>query len=644
MHSLTTLKRRPAVAWLALALVTTPVMSSAAATFSASISGKGELRTVCPADGSALVPGQIVLVDDGTALRIVAVDSSMSADCAMKATAANLKVRFPGNTQDILLTGPVAYNVLSREVGFGIVEPALCESFYPIDSAPLLQIALTDPDGSTQTLTGISGLEYALPSTARFTPTSAGATYGSWVQCHAIPYSTLVDNAPDVPAPGVNIDPGNPDLIFADGMETPESKADLRIEILDDGERYLTRNIQAYIDQPFQYVVRIRNVGSATATGVRLREFTPDASVLNPPVPMQPRVTIGAWSCENELEQSCGIGSGELDVANITLAAGGYRDYTVTREVVTADVDDKVAISTALFYAPNDEVSKGDVSNEDNVASAIVTLLENTGPVITCIDPQIGSGPNALPNPLNMQEDDGVREFECTMTDAEQDAITSFTANSSNVSLIPNDGLLGPRAGDTWELFVAPQPEAAGSSTVTLTATDARGAQRVMQFTVEVAAVNDAPTFSLFSTTVVQSATGDVPTDITGNPLEGALQFPTMEANCFDSGNTACTVSISSFAEDVISGPSNESAQLVQPVTLLAGDCVLANGTGSLSNLFAVLPQLTPASAQASGSDFALAWTYRKNAPATLAFTCTVRVQDSGGAQASGQITFSMGN
>ncbi|MBN8426547.1 MAG: hypothetical protein J0L65_03680 [Xanthomonadales bacterium] len=643
MHSLTTLKRRPAVVWLALALTSIPVLSSAAVVSTSTV-GKGELRTICPADGSALVPGQIALVDDGTALRIVAVDSTMSAECAMKATAANLKVRFPGNTQDILLTGPVAYNVLTREVGFGIVEPALCESFYPVDSAPLLQIALTDPDGSTQTLSGISGLEYALPSTARFTPTSASATYGDWVQCHAIPYSTLVNNAPDVPAPGVNVDPGNPDLIFADGMETPASNADLRIEILDDGERFLTRNIQAYIDQPFQYAVRVRNVGNATATGVRLREFTPNAAVVSPPVPMQPRVTIGAWTCQNDAEQSCGTGSGELDVASISLAAGSYRDYTVTREVVTANVGDKVAISTALFFAPNDEVSKGDVSSEDNVASAIVTLLENTGPVITCIDPQIGSGPNSLPNPLNMQEDDDVREFECTMTDAEQDAITNFTASSSNISLVPNDGLLGARAGDTWELFIAPQPEASGSSTVTLTATDARGAQRVMQFTVEVAAVNDPPTFSLFSATVVQSATGDVPTNIVGDPLEGPLQFPTMEANCFDSGNTACTVSISSFIEDVVSGPSNESGQLVQPVTLVAGDCVLASGTGSLSNMFAVLPQLTPASAQASGSDFALAWTYRKNASATLAFTCTMRVQDAGGAQSGGQITFSMGN
>ena len=261
MHSLTTLKRRPTVAWLALALTATPVLASATIASTSSL-GKGELRTICPADGSTLVPGQIALVDDGTSLRIVAVDSTMSAECAMKATSANLKVRFPGNTQDILLTGPVAYNVLTREVGFGIVEPALCESFYPIGSAPLLQIALTDPDGSTQTLSGISGLEYALPSTARFTPTSASATYADWVQCHAIPYSTLVNNAPDVPAPGVNVDPGNPDLIFADGMETPASNADLRIEILDDGERYLTRNIQAYIDQPFQYVVRVRNVGT----------------------------------------------------------------------------------------------------------------------------------------------------------------------------------------------------------------------------------------------------------------------------------------------------------------------------------------------------------------------------------------------
>ena len=85
------------------------------------------------------------------------------------------------------------------------------------------------------------------------------------------------------------------------------------------------------------------------------------------------------------------------------------------------------------------------------------------------------------------------------MTDAEQDAITNFTALSSNGSLVPNDGLLGARSGDTWELFIAPQAEASGSSTVTLTATDARGAQRVMQFTVVVATVNDPPSFAFYS-------------------------------------------------------------------------------------------------------------------------------------------------
>lgn len=645
MHSLTTRKRKTIAAFVSLALVSTSTLVTAVGSSTVAASGNlGVLRTVCPADGSTLTPGQIALVDDGKSLQIVVVDASMAEQCSVKATPANLKVRFPGNALDIILSGPVSYTVLTREVAFGIVEPALCESYYPGSSPPLLQISLTDPDGVAQTLTGISGLEYALPSTARFTPASATALYGDWVQCHAIPYNSLVANAPDVPAPGVTVDPENPDLIFADGLETPTSRADLRIEILDDGERYLTRNIQAYIDQPFQYVIRVRNVGNATASGVRLREFMPDAAVLSPPVPVTPRVTIGGWTCENEAEQSCGASSGQLDIPDFTLAAGAYRSYTVTREVAVADVDDKVAISTAVFFAPDDEVSKGDVSADDNVASAIVTLLENAGPTITCVDPQVGAGPNALPNPLNMQEDDAVREFECTMTDAEQDAITSFTASSSNTVLIPNAGLLGPRAGDSWELFVQPQSEGSGSSLVTLTATDARGATRSLAFTVNVAEVNDAPSFSLFSSTIVQSATGDVPTNLLGDPLEGPNHFPTMEANCFDSGNTACTVSISAFAEDVVAGPSNESSQLVQPVTLTPADCVLANGSGSLSNMFAVLPQLTPATAQASGSDFALAWTYRKNASAALAFTCTVRAQDSGGAQVSGSVTFSMGN
>ena len=646
MHSLTTLKRRPAVVWLALALATSPALSSAA-TVSVASTGKGELRTVCPADGSALVPGQIALVDDGTALRIVAVDSSMSADCAMKATAANLKVRFPGNTLDILLTGPVSYNVLTREIGFGIVEPALCESFYPVDSTPLLQIALTDPDGSTQTLSGISGLDYALPSTARFTPTSASTTYGDWVQCHVIPYSTLVDNAPDVPAPGVNVDPGNPDLIFADGMETPASNADLRIEILDEGERYLTRNIQAYIDQPFQYVIRVRNVGNATATGVRLREFTPDAAVVSPPVPMQPRVTIGAWTCQNDVEQSCGTGSGELDVASISLAAGSYRDYTVTREVVTANVGDKVAISTALFFAPNDEVSKGDVSSADNVASAIVNLVANAGPTISCVNADL----IALENPLALTEDDGAREYDCTLADAEDDAIASFVASSSNVGLIPTAGML-VGSGNSWELVVQPTAEMSGSAVVTLTATDARGATRNLQFTVNVADVNDPPSFAFYSAinnpgvgagfsdnrkVIRLSSSGNEPQSFGGQVLPDA---DLVGGTC--SGTpTICQYSLpGAFAVVDAGGGTNEATQTLaryQPGAVSSACSVVESvpAGAAPTSLFAsvsALPSLLAGQSVAIGDSAALNFSYKMagGGYSYLRILCDVRIQDSG--------------
>lgn len=646
MHSLTTLKRRPAVVWLALALTSIPVLSSAAVVSTSTV-GKGELRTICPADGSALVPGQIALVDDGTALRIVAVDSTMSAECAMKATAANLKVRFPGNTQDILLTGPVAYNVLTREVGFGIVEPALCESFYPIDSAPLLQIALTDPDGSTQTLAGINGLEYALPSTARFTPTSASATYGDWVQCHAIPYSTLVNNAPDVPAPGVNVDPGNPDLIFADGMETPASNADLRIEILDDGERFLTRNIQAYIDQPFQYAVRVRNVGNATATGVRLREFTPNAAVVSPPVPMQPRVTIGAWTCQNDAEQSCGTGSGELDVASISLAAGSYRDYTVTREVVTANVGDKVAISTALFFAPNDEVSKGDVSSEDNVASAIVNLVANAGPTISCVNADL----IPLESPLALTEDDGAREYDCTLADAEDDPIASFEANSSNDDLIPTAGML-VGAGNSWELIVRPTAEMSGSAVITLTATDARGASRNMQFTVNVADVNDPPSFAFYSAinnpgavanfsdnrkVIRLSSSGNEPQSYGGQVLPDA---DLVGGTCAGTP-TICQYSLpGAFAIVDAGGGSNEAAQTLsryQPGAVSTACSVIESvpSGAAATSLFAsvsALPGLTTGQSVNIGDSAALNFAYKMagGGYTYLRVLCDVRIQDSG--------------
>ncbi|MCA9260242.1 MAG: pre-peptidase C-terminal domain-containing protein, partial [Planctomycetales bacterium] len=96
----------------------------------------------------------------------------------------------------------------------------------------------------------------------------------------------------------------------------------------------------------------------------------------------------------------------------------------------------------------------------------------------------------------------------------------SFTATSSNPALIPNPTVTG--TGSTRTLSYTPAANASGSVTITVTATDNGGTAgggvntRVRTFTIDVAAVNDEPTFAAIANQTVLEDAGLQTVSITG--------------------------------------------------------------------------------------------------------------------------------
>lgn len=559
--------------------------------------------------------------------------------CNMKATDANLNVLFPDNTESValaaapvfILDAQVAPSLPPRRFDVAFVEPVLCESYYPDAQPDLLALRLTDPNGRTQVVEGLNSLNYRVPTvgaadSARFSPSFAAATFGPWAQCYAIPYTSLPVNAPDIPA-SANAVSGS---VFFSGFEdqAPASqRADLRLEILDGSpanpDAYRRRNMTETVNTPFDYVIRVRNAGLAAASGLRLREYLSDTGVV-----LTPLTTAQGWTClerptANGADTACGSGTGILNVGGtgFSLAPGAQRTYTLTRTVPSPAVTgQRVVLASALFYDPTDATGQGDASSADNVASAVISLVENQGPTITCV---ANPGGTALPATISLQEDAVAQNYTCSLTDAETDAITSFVVTgNSNTTLLPTASLLGARVGDTFPLTIAPVADRSGSAQITLTATDARAATRALSFTVDVASVNDAPSFDMAYSALQLDPAGGLPRDGAGNAINatrnGCLTQP--------SGSGECTISIPDFFVGVDAGPpTDEGGQTVTPV---APNCV---GTGGLvGQVFTTNPTGTPASAQASGSNFGLSFSYDKSFSGSITVRCNMRFQDSG--------------
>lgn len=605
--------------------------------------------------------------------------------CVLKATTANLNLLFPENGSNAVLLEvapqfviPAGTGVPMRRFVATSTEPVLCESYYGSGQPDLLALSITDPNGRVQTVRGVQSLSYRPPmagdtSSARFSPVSAQATYGPQVQCYAVPYATLPSGAPDVPAPGMAL----ASTIFGHGFEImgpPSQRADLRIEILDGAagnpDAYLRRNLQATINTPFTYSIRVRNAGPVAASGVRLKEFVVDTTAPSPL--LSPKVQAQGWTCtargagiaQSDPGTDCGTGTGVLAVSapGFTLPAGASRTYTLTRNfpatiasVPNAAEGDRSVLAAAVFFDPSDAIGQGDVSTGENLASAVFSLNVNEAPTIACTANAGNASPfntGSLPNPIGVNEDAAPLVYSCSVTDT--DGVASFTAVSSNVTLVPQTGLLGARSGDTWPLTISFAPDRSGSSTLTFTATDSLGATRQLATVVNVAEVNDPPSFDItgVDTSVPLDgmidrriariglrASGGLPQlfDQNGNEIDlfnlpaGNNLIVQRDPNCGSGG--ACSIRIPEFFRFVDAGPAQEATAqqvTVQPTVCSPGITASLFFTDPRSNVELPTPHSTSGVTRPSGSNYDLVFTYDKNQVGSLNANCNFRFIDTG--------------
>ena len=578
------------------------------------------------------------------AWKLVSVGPENADACVLKATtAAGLYVKFDGgaNNRAMLSSDPTfhftqATGLPPRRFAFTTIEPVLCETYYTGGSG-LLSLTITDPNGRTQSFGGVESFTYKPPvagddTSARFTPVSVQAAHGAQTQCHAVPYATLAAGAADVPAPGLALTTS----IFDSGFEVPvapSQKADLRVEILDGNgsasNAYLRRNLQATIDQPVQYSIRVRNAGPVAASGIRLKEFVVDTGA--PAAQLEPKVEALAWTCvdrgpgvlQSAPGTACTGGSGVLNVggAGFSLAAGASRTYTLTRtfpsELNTnpnAEQGDLSVLAAAVFFNPADATGKGDVSLEENLAAAIFQLTENPGPTIAC----------AGLNNLTLSESPSPQSFPYSCTVSDTDGIKSFTATSSDNSKVT--ATVGAPTGNVYPLTlqVPASTFTTAPVTVTLNALDNLDAAATpLAVTVTVNEVNDPPIMDRLHDALQLSPSGGLP-----RAGDGTTQVPATRTGCLTggAGQGECQILIRDFF--AVSPGVGESGQTL---TAMSVQCQEEAGSPIPEAIFTQLPHIVPDdSVPPVVGAFDLRFAYDKALPESTQIRCSFQFQDNG--------------
>lgn len=620
--------RVPLACSLALGLVS---MASAAP----ASEGASSASRLCSAEAKASASQGLALYDTGAGLRLMDVpaadlaaelDGSLAKsgaeNCALKATAANLSVKFPGQVA-ALTAGGVSFFNPSKTLD--VLDPVLCHSYANAG----LTMALGDTNGAVQTVQGWESIRYDLGS-RQVIPTSLKGDSGPLAYCFSFPYTSLVSDPTEFPPAA-----GNADGIFRGRFE---SQGDLRVEMLADDTLNTIRRLNVTAGYEFSYKLRVTNVGEGTVAGVAVHEYVPqDAGAL-----VQPVVDGGSWTCQRENAAACSTasGNGEIHLTGQMLAPGQSLTFRITRTVPAGTPGEQTLLAAAAFVDPSHASGGGEEKYEDNDASLVVKLLDNQPPTIACVD----QAQAALATPVAMGEDGAARTFTCTVTDSDEiDTVASFAVTgSSSFGPLQSFAAVDGTAGDgIWTFTLTPKADEFGTANIVLRATDNRGAARDLGFAVNVASVNDAPSFDTYATTIVLSPTGAVPTDENGAQIgDAGAHFPTRGPECTNGANDACSISIGNFFEFVDAGPANEVAQTVEANLL---NCTSTAG-GTVLDMFMALPTASPAGAQASGSHFALGWTYSKSVAQGTTISCEASFVDSGGTSSLPvTITFIMG-
>lgn len=208
-------------------------------------------------------------------------------------------------------------------------------------------------------------------------------------------------------------------------------------------------------------------------------------------------------------------------VALSGISAGGGENQPVlvtAAEITGTDIISTITINysgnnnASLFFALNPNangatsiiVTVNDQQSENNITTKsfnINVLKVNDLPTL-----------DLIPSPYNITEDAGMQTIGLTgispgPNESEQSIVV--TAISDNTSLIPNPSIVNKTA-TTKDLVFTPVNNKNGTAKITVTANDQQGSNNIIQreFTVNVAADNDAPTFDIIPTVSITENAG----------------------------------------------------------------------------------------------------------------------------------------
>jgi|GEM_PF-2051106 len=438
-----------------------------------------------------------------------------------------------GGSGNFDLNGQITYSYASlpRTIALRTVEPVLCADFGAATNS--LRLSLRDPNGDFPiggSFVGLTAVSYD-PAARRLNLNSDSTT--TVLKCR-------------VPA---FVDGSGADFLFANNFEL--SGIDLAVTI--------TAPSIALVSSALNYTVVVRNLGTATADVVKVRDFYTKRPIGNPTAP---GVSEGTWTCSASGSASCGTAlqaTGRISTMDAVIPAGSgnFLTYAVTRDVLAStQLGSNVVLAAAAFHGPG-VVANDDLVGANDSQKRRVSITNNRPPEINFAGDAFDMG---------LEGSATLRPISFTVTDPDGDQVSTFPNAIIGNTLVFASGTTSGSAPNFVLQLVRANDDANGTSSVTVRAFDNRGGESTRTINATIAPVNDPPTV-LLSGANCSGANGISTTP--GNPL--LLGLPTSTQARF----VTCSGFISTTP-----GPSNESGQSVAVgAPTFAGDSIFSTKT-----------------------------------------------------------------
>ena len=180
-------------------------------------------------------------------------------------------------------------------------------------------------------------------------------------------------------------------------------------------------------------------------------------------------------------------------------------DDTRDRLTVTASVDNTALVTRANIVV-NTSVSPATItmtpeSNKFGAATVTVTVRDSSGhsasDTFLLTVNSVNDAPTLSPVLSQTTQEDTSKSFTVSIGDVETpvSGLTMSAVSSSNLPLIPTDGITFSGSGSTRTVTMTPEANIHGTSDITIRVTDGNGGFAERSFPLTVDSVNDSPTF-----------------------------------------------------------------------------------------------------------------------------------------------------